>query len=234
MDKALFCFEFFIENIRQFNYSNCVQIDFKLADYEWQSIIQDDWKSVGRRCYLVNDSDFLLKIKNNKLKIRALCVDGSLHSCQISLNSFYLNQSIAYCKGAINLFPSPEASSTLQLLVIIRLYDIDKDQPISISRSVIKCDQQIQTTVVCNYKNIQTFVSTRNAAIQTKGKTFRSVSTQVTEKRLKKLDEAIQCSNLILNRNDYEKIISNIFSRIIAKNSFTSDFLIIYYFSECD
>lgn len=60
------------------------------------------------------------------------------------------------------------------------------------------------------------------------------MSTQVTEKRLKKLDEAIQCSNLILNRNDYEKIISNIFSRIIAKNSFTSDFLIIYYFSECD
>ncbi|VDM38817.1 unnamed protein product [Toxocara canis] len=217
--NALFCFEFLIEAVDVLNLTTDLrirQIDFKLDQYEWQSIEQEEWKNVGRRCYLLGEDHFLETLGNKKLRVRAIAHDDSVHSCDISLSSFHVQQGVAYCKGAMELFTSANSTRSVCVLTAMRIFNVDSVHPIPVHRSFLAIDRAVQTSDRhVEHKRVHARPAQRNAAIQTPLTKRRNVMIQVKERNALSNDVSVQCTARWYHEQ-VEKAVTEVVTRILA------------------
>ncbi|KAL4003513.1 hypothetical protein ACH3XW_7930 [Acanthocheilonema viteae] len=207
-EKSLFCFEFFIESIEMASDSMNVQsMELKFIDYEWFTISHERWNNIGKRCYLINEANFLNQVATGDLRIRAICNDQSVYSCTVSLGSFHGTEDMMNCKGIIKLYPLDKSAKNLHIHVAMRIFNVDRTHPTLFHHSILAVNRNTQTDWCQMNQKVQTNATMQHAAIQVNERTKHVITK----------DAAVQLSAKI-SQQQLTKVIAEIISQLLSAN----------------
>uniref|UniRef100_A0A7I4K3H7 Bm10782 n=1 Tax=Brugia malayi TaxID=6279 RepID=A0A7I4K3H7_BRUMA len=153
------------------------------------------------------------------LRVRAICNDQSIYSCNVSLGSFCRTKDTANCKGIMKLYLLDNSSKNLHVHVAMRIFNVDRIHPTVFHRSVLAVNRNTQTDWCRMNRQVQMSVTMRHVAIQTKDQKLKNKKTQVKEKakHVTMKDAAVQLSKRI-SRQQLTEIIAEIISHALAVN----------------
>ncbi|VDM93719.1 unnamed protein product, partial [Onchocerca ochengi] len=146
------------------------------------------------------------------IRIRAICNDQSIYSCDVSLGSFHGTKDSVNCKGLMKLYPSDKSLKNLHVHVVMCIFNTDHMHPTIFQQSTLAVNRNIQADCCRMNQKTQTGGKMRHAATQkTKNK-----QTQVKErvKYVTTKDAAIQLSTRI-SQQQMTEIIAEIISQVL-------------------
>ncbi|VDM06801.1 unnamed protein product [Wuchereria bancrofti] len=149
------------------------------------------------------------------LRVRAICNDQSIYSCNVSLGSFCRTKDAANCKGIMKLYLLDNSSKNLHIHVAMRIFNVDRIHPTIFHHSILAVNRNTQTEWCRMNRQIQISVTMRHVATQK----LKNKKTQVKEKakHVTVKDAAVQLSNRI-SRQQLTEIIAEIISHALATN----------------
>ncbi|VDN02018.1 unnamed protein product [Thelazia callipaeda] len=208
IEKAMFCFEFFVKSIEVFPESvNIQSLEIKFDDYEWLKISDEYWNDIGRRCYMIKNTNFLDRIADSTLRVQAVCTDESVFSA---------DGVVANCKGIIKLYRVGESSKNLHVRVVMRIVNVDCAHLASFClKSTVAVDEGTQTEWHHMNRRVQAVQKMRSIAMQTHHRKIKNIKNHILNGNNGKKDGSTQCSSKVSEQHLSQ--ISNAITKILLQ-----------------
>ncbi|MCP9257644.1 hypothetical protein DINM_000795 [Dirofilaria immitis] len=160
------------------------------------------WNNIGKRCYLINEANFLKHLASSNLCIRAICNDQSIYSCNVGLGSFHGTKDTIICKGIMKLYPLDKSLKNLHMHVAMHIFNVDHTHPTIFHRGILAINRNTQTDCCRINRKIQTSVLMRHAAVQKRTKEAAvQFSTTISQQQLTQTIGKIISQTLATNEN---------------------------------